>query len=1374
MLLSTIISSERLSFLFGFVLLIILTSAGIICAQTEVAGEVSGVWDIDGSPYIATDTITVSADDELLIEPGVEVRFEEQVPFLVYGLLRAVGTEEDSVFFRADPENDGVRWYGISLLETDNASIIEYSHISGAGWEGAPQFSRGIFIDRCSVAIRNCLITNCTSTNGAGGIWARYNPNSVIENNSIENNNGGGLWCSGDGITTILGNLIRENIGYGIKNHFLTRSFILNNQIADNTQVGVVINGGCSIIRDNTISGNLGGGINPTGRRTIIKGNVFSGNVTNRRGGGIYIHDGQTIVAGNIFIGNSARRSGGAIAVDSDSRIYSHIYNCIFYQNEAENTGGVYAPERAHVSTQNCVFWNNQDTDFNEYANVEFSIVNEEAGFIDAENGDFRLAENSPCIDAGNPFELYNDADGSRADIGAYGGNDLMFGFGPSIEFPEVGIHAHIDDRITFCNINEDVLTLQELVLSDPENFSVTGEAPIEMPPFEWLEWFEFPIRFNPQQPGEHDATLLFNFENYEPVDQATFALSGTALGGVSGDVSGEWTREMSPIHVIDDISIRGGELLIEPGVEVMFSPDAEIDIRSQCRLTAIGTPDEPILFTSVLDDPDIGDWGGIYLNSGHLDYCVIEFASTGVRLRHGLVEHSTIRNSGIGILLYGSNGVNECWIENCNTGVCFGSPRGNLENSVVVNCRQATNPEAGGRLYHNLIAFCDRVTLSYDYWMQIHFEEWQVYEFLNSEGNIFFRNDEISTTDRPHPNFRYNCIFESPVEGEPLLGDMEFRNLNNTICDENRNIAIDPMLVDPENFDFILIDESPCIDAGNPDWRRDPDGSWADMGAFPFNHDEGDPILTVEPDFIEAEGSSEHAVNLTNSGEGRLWWRSLLEAEWGNCEQVIGVLSQDEDLDLIVTLDELDFEPGIYETELIIDSNDPENPLYAIPITLRIGGENIRAFDVSLREGWNMISLNINPLNCYAEEEERGPDVIRMFEPIIDNTIIAKDEQGRFYAPEFDFNNIPFWNLTEGYLVKVHEDIETNWSGEIIPADTDVPLTEGWNYAAYFPTFELDCSAPDFYVLSPIIDNLIIAKDGHGHFLSTEFEFSNMPPWLESQGYQIKVDADVVLNYPEGREEVAFSAVRHPHLTQSQQTFYGQVRNSDITNKTHESTGRQLFTPPYPPLETRGGVHPTGQNMSLLITSMNEIKTEMGNQIRAYDCKGNLVGMGNVTDDDRCGLAVWGDDETTEHKDGLFEGETFELVYWNARIDAEVKLEAGNVICGNNLEFHVDELVVLDVNANALVPETIVLKQNFPNPFNSVTKITFGLPETTELTLSVFDISGRIVRTLTGGRYKSGYHSFNWDSNTSASGIYFVNLQTEFERHSIKVILVK
>ncbi|HEC04537.1 MAG TPA: right-handed parallel beta-helix repeat-containing protein, partial [Phycisphaerales bacterium] len=69
-------------------------------AQTEVEGEVSGVWDTDGSPYILVGNATVPEDESLTIEPGVVVVFGEDLTLVVNGQISAVGTEEDTIRFR--------------------------------------------------------------------------------------------------------------------------------------------------------------------------------------------------------------------------------------------------------------------------------------------------------------------------------------------------------------------------------------------------------------------------------------------------------------------------------------------------------------------------------------------------------------------------------------------------------------------------------------------------------------------------------------------------------------------------------------------------------------------------------------------------------------------------------------------------------------------------------------------------------------------------------------------------------------------------------------------------------------------------------------------------------------------------------------------------------------------------------------------------------------------------------------------------------------------------------------------------------------------------------------------------------------------------
>jgi len=404
------------------------------------------------------------------------------------------------------------------------------------------------------------------------------------------------------------------------------------------------------------------------------------------------------------------------------------------------------------------------------------------------------------------------------------------------------------------------------------------------------------------------------------------------------------------------------------------------------------------------------------------------------------------------------------------------------------------------------------------------------------------------------------------------------------------------------------------------------------------------------------------------------------------------------------------------------------------------INGYVTDEIQVVMGAGWNMISINIIPPEEFWSREE-GPDVRLMTNQLrIDeenhHIILMKNDLGQFYVPERDFNNIPYWNLEDGYQVCVDEDVLAVWTGDMIAPDATVNLDPGWNIIAYYPDFELDAGAPEFYVLSQIIDNVLIAKDGEGNFMAPAFNFSNMPPWRETQGYQVKVDEDVVLNYPEEQGEVA-------------------IVNCQLTIDDY-----QLVS--------------TSENMSVLVTSVKGVRITEGDQIVAFSSDGRIIGAGMIDTVGRCGLAVWGDDPSTDVIDGLQKGEVFELRLWDAECEVEVELFAGTVHHGNALVYEPNGFTDLDVAAETAIPENFYLSQNYPNPFNAVTRLTYGLPEDSHVIIKVYDVAGHLVTTLIDGEQSAGRYSTVWDGRTVASGIYLVLMKAHSFKAVLKAILIK
>lgn len=90
-------------------------------------------------------------------------------------------------------------------------------------------------------------------------------------------------------------------------------------------------------------------------------------------------------------------------------------------------------------------------------------------------------------------------------------------------------------------------------------------------------------------------------------------------------------------------------------------------------------------------------------------------------------------------------------------------------------------------------------------------------------------------------------------------------------------------------------------------------------------------------------------------------------------------------------------------------------------------------------------------------------------------------------------------------------------------------------------------------------------------------------------------------------------------------------------------------------------------------------------------------------------------------------------------------------------------------------VPTKVILNQNYPNPFNPSTTIGFGLPQTSKVTLEVFDILGRKVATLFNNENKSaGRHTITFDARNLASGMYIYRLQTGNTIITKKLTLIK
>ncbi|MBN2028653.1 T9SS type A sorting domain-containing protein [bacterium] len=95
------------------------------------------------------------------------------------------------------------------------------------------------------------------------------------------------------------------------------------------------------------------------------------------------------------------------------------------------------------------------------------------------------------------------------------------------------------------------------------------------------------------------------------------------------------------------------------------------------------------------------------------------------------------------------------------------------------------------------------------------------------------------------------------------------------------------------------------------------------------------------------------------------------------------------------------------------------------------------------------------------------------------------------------------------------------------------------------------------------------------------------------------------------------------------------------------------------------------------------------------------------------------------------------------------------------------------------LIPATFYLSQNFPNPFNNSTKITYQLPIAGKVKLQIYNTEGKIVRTLVDGYKEAGEHTIFWngldnDKKCVSTDVYVIQIQTESFVSSKKALLIK
>ena len=136
----------------------------------------------------------------------------------------------------------------------------------------------------------------------------------------------------------------------------------------------------------------------------------------------------------------------------------------------------------------------------------------------------------------------------------------------------------------------------------------------------------------------------------------------------------------------------------------------------------------------------------------------------------------------------------------------------------------------------------------------------------------------------------------------------------------------------------------------------------------------------------------------------------------------------------------------------------------------------------------------------------------------------------------------------------------------------------------------------------------------------------------------------------------------------------------------------------------------------------------------------------------------------------------TTAYIDWTVYVtDGTDTLEADNA----PFSFIIDGENALSTYLEQLIPAQYALHQNYPNPFNPITSLRYDLPENSMVTITIYDMLGREVRTIMNEVQDAGYKSIIWNATndygqTVSAGIYLYQIKTERFVQTKKMILLK
>lgn len=264
-------------------------------------------------------------------------------------------------------------------------------------------------------------------------------------------------------------------------------------------------------------------------------------------------------------------------------------------------------------------------------------------------------------------------------------------------------------------------------------------------------------------QYSKGDTLYINYYDDRDEFGNSTVIKDSIVLGAITGVISGQkLTKKNSPYVVVDELRVEGYGIEIEPGVILKFARDAYLYIdmvlpNGGWVFNINGTNSEPIIFTSENNNPQPGDWGGIFFDvlvPIKLNHVIIEYAQSALSnivspqplsLENSILRCNNYGAGGAGTAFLIRGAIKNCIVENnTKTGLVMGN------RSVIYGCISHTmmiensiikdNGDAGVGIYDCAHVTMDHCTITQNgtYGIYMADEHYEVNSLDITNSNLY------------------------------------------------------------------------------------------------------------------------------------------------------------------------------------------------------------------------------------------------------------------------------------------------------------------------------------------------------------------------------------------------------------------------------------------------------------------------------------------------------------------------------------------------------------------------------------------------------------------------------------------------------------